>query len=66
MNTLYNSYFKAIFFLKNLLKINRCKYNINADDIQLYIECSPSELDEAIQIMNIFWGTLSLGWKAMV
>jgi Reverse transcriptase (RNA-dependent DNA polymerase) len=31
---------------------NRCKYHIYADDIQLYINCSLSELNEAIQIMN--------------
>jgi hypothetical protein len=31
---------------------NRCKYHIYADDIQLYIECDPAELNEAIKIMN--------------
>jgi hypothetical protein len=31
---------------------NRCKYHIYADDIQLYIECDPAEVNEAIKIMN--------------
>jgi Reverse transcriptase (RNA-dependent DNA polymerase) len=37
---------------------HRCKYHIYADDIQLYIECSPSELDQAIQIMNFILGDI--------
>jgi Reverse transcriptase (RNA-dependent DNA polymerase) len=37
---------------------HRCKYHIYADDIQLYIECSPSALDEAIQIMNFILGDI--------
>jgi len=43
--------------ISKILK-NRCKYHIYADDIQLYIECSPSELDEAIQIMNFILGDI--------
>jgi hypothetical protein len=31
---------------------NRCNYHIYADDIQLYISCKISELNEAVQIMN--------------
>jgi Reverse transcriptase (RNA-dependent DNA polymerase)/Endonuclease-reverse transcriptase len=43
--------------ISKILK-NRCKYHIYADDIQLYIECSISELDEAIQIMNFILGDI--------
>jgi Reverse transcriptase (RNA-dependent DNA polymerase) len=43
--------------ISKILK-HRCKYHIYADDIQLYIECSPSELDEAIQIMNFILGDI--------
>jgi Reverse transcriptase (RNA-dependent DNA polymerase) len=43
--------------ISKILK-HRCKYHIHANDIQLYIECSPSELEEAIQIMICILGDL--------
>jgi hypothetical protein len=40
------------FDIGRILK-HRCKYHIYADDVQLYIECDVSELNTAINIMNL-------------
>jgi hypothetical protein len=33
--------------------ITHCKYHVYADDIQIYISCKPSDIDNAIQKLNI-------------
>jgi hypothetical protein len=38
----------------------RCKYHIYADDIQLYIECAPAELNEAIQTLNTILADIAI------